>query len=205
MCVRVHGLGRVHVLIPHDIPGGDILTSRKGWKRRWTRWIPSSFQVSFSTPSQGCGACTETIAKLRAWWVRKAQIGVLILCVPAGHGRDITPVPALDVLGRGRTPYLILPTRGTVGAGAEVAPVLDLRVAEGGATVKMIFETAVVGPSHRGISCSRPFPRVRFDRPSRAIDHSYPSIFVTLKCKICESFNPCVQRKGYRGLWPASG
>ena len=54
------------------------------------------------------------------------------LCIPAGHRRDLTPVPvpALHVLGRGRAPCLILPTRGTVGAEAGVGPVLDLRVVE---------------------------------------------------------------------------
>ena len=129
-----------------------------------------------------------------------------ILCVPADHGRSLTPVPvtALHALARGRARCLILPSRGTVGAGAGVAPAPDLRVVEGGATAKTIFETAVVDRSHPGASCFYPFLRLRFDRLSRAVDHSYPSIFKTLKCMICESFNLRVQRKGYRRLCPTS-
>jgi len=56
-----------------------------------------------------------------------------ILCVPVVHERDLTlvrvpapHVPAPHVLARGRVPCLILPTRGTVGAGAGVALVPDL-------------------------------------------------------------------------------
>ena len=123
-----------------------------------------------------------------------------ILCAPAGHGRDLTPVPvpALHVLGRGRARRPILPTQDTIGAGAGVAPVPDLRVVEGGVTAKTIFETAAVGQSHRGISCSYPFLHIRFDRLSRVVNHSYPSTFVILKCTTCESFDLRVQRKGYQ-------
>ena len=124
------------------------------------------------------------------------------LCVPVGHGRDLTlvPAPALHTLARGRALCLILPIQGTVGAGAGVAPVLDLRVVEGGVTAKMIFETAVVGRSRQGISCSYPFLHIRFDRLSEAINHSHPSTFVILKCTICEPFNPRVQREEYQQL-----
>lgn len=50
-----------------------------------------------------------------------------ILCVPVAHERDLTLVlvPALHVLARGRVPCHTLRTRGTVGAGAGVARVLD--------------------------------------------------------------------------------
>lgn len=77
------------------------------------------------------------------------------LCALVGHGRDLTLVPVLRVLGRGRAPCLTLPTRGTVGAGAGVAPVLDLRVVEGGATAKTISEIAGAGRGRQGIS--RPY------------------------------------------------
>jgi len=76
------------------------------------------------------------------------------LCVLVAQGQDLTLAldPVLHVLARGRAPCLILPTRGTVGAGAGVAHVLGLRVVEGGVIAQMIFETAVVGRSHRRIS-----------------------------------------------------
>jgi hypothetical protein len=76
------------------------------------------------------------------------------LCVLVAQGRDPTlaPVPVLHVLARGRAPCLTLPTRGTVGAGAGVARVLDLRVVGGGVTAQMIFEIAVAGRGHRRIS-----------------------------------------------------
>ena len=48
---------------------------------------------------------------------------ILILCIPAAHGRDLTLVP---VLGRGRPPCFTLPLRGTAGARAGVARVRDL-------------------------------------------------------------------------------
>ena len=89
------------------------------------------------------------------------------LCVPVSHGRDLTlvPAPALHALARGRALCLILPVQGAVGAEAGVAPVPDLRVVEGGVTAKMIFETAVLGRSRRGISYSLyPFLHIHFDR-----------------------------------------
>jgi len=50
------------------------------------------------------------------------------LCVLVAHERDLTLVlvPALHALVRGRAPCLILPTRGTVGAGVGAARVLGL-------------------------------------------------------------------------------
>lgn len=75
------------------------------------------------------------------------------LCVPAGHGRDLTlvPVPVLHVLGRGRAPCPTLLIRGTAGVG--VARVLDQRVVEGEVIAKTTSETAVVGLGHQGSSC----------------------------------------------------
>ena len=217
MRVRTHVLGRVrvlgpvpaHVLVLHGILGGATLTSLPFW-------VGTVDGVEVGLGPEGVdgevgaadtvklpGLALHHVAAVRDLHGDDRQATSVadtegagrgrphILCVPAGHGPDLTPVlvPALHVLGRGRAPCLILPTRDTAGAGAGVAPVLDLRVMEGGATAKTIFETAVVGPSHQGISCSYCFLRIRFDHLSRAINHSYPSTFVTLKCTTCESFN----------------
>lgn len=77
------------------------------------------------------------------------------LCVLVAQGRDLTLalVPVLRVLVRGRAPCPTLPTRGTVGVGAGVARVLDLRATEGEVTAQMISETVVVGRGHQRISC----------------------------------------------------
>ena len=228
MRVRTHVLGRVrvlglvpaHVLVLHGILGGATLTSLPDLEGT-VEGVEVGLgpegvegEVAAADTVKLPGLALHHVAAVRDLHGDDRQVTSVadtegadrgrphILCVPAGHGRDLTPVlvRALRVLGRGRAPCLILPTQGTVGAGAGVAPVLDLRVVEGGATAKTIFETAVVGPSHRGINYSYPFLHTRFDRLSRVVNHSYPSTFVTLKCTTCESFDLRVQRKGYQRL-----
>jgi len=106
------------------------------------------------------------------------------LCVLVVQGRDLTLAldPVLHVLARGRAPCLTLPTRGTVGAEAGVAHVLGLRVVEGGVTAQMIFETAVVGRSHRGISYLY-FPLYLFCLPCNITRSTFHLSVSYLACK----------------------
>ena len=123
------------------------------------------------------------------------------LCVLAAQGRDLTLAldPVLHVLARGRAPCLTLPTRGTVGAGAGVARVPDPRAVEGGVTAQMIFETAVVGRSHRGTSYLY-FPLYLFCPPCNItcstlhLPASYPA---------CNGSTPI--NNGHRGIPTSSG
>ena len=182
MRVRAHVLGRVrglglvpaHVLVLHGMPGGAIPTSLpdlEGTVEEVEVGLgPEGVEeeVGAVDTVQLPGPVLHHVAGVQGLHGGDHQaMSVVdmegadrgrphILCVPVGHGRDLTLVlvPALHVLGRGRAPCLILPTQGTVGAEAGVAPVLDLRVVEGGAIAKTIFETAVVGRSHREISYS---------------------------------------------------
>jgi len=217
--VRVLGLVPAHVLVLHGIPGGAILTSLPGLEGTvggvevglGPEGVEEEVGAVDSVKLLGLvlhhvagalGLCGDGRQATSVAGTEGADRGRRhILCVPAGHGRDLTrvPVPALHVLVRGRARCLIPPTRGTVGAGAGVAPVHDPRVVEGGATAKTTSETAVVDRSHRGINCSYPFLRIRFDHLSRATSHSYSSTFVTLKCTICKTFNLRVQRKDTNG------
>ena len=218
--VRAHVLGSIcvlglvpaHTLVLHGIPGGAILTSLPDLEGT-VEGVEEEVDAVDTVKLLGLGL--HHVAGVQglhgddrqATSVPESTEGAdrgrpHTLCVPVGHGRDLTlvPPPALHTLARGRALCLILPIQGAVGAEAGVAPVPDLRVVEGGVTAKMIFETAVVGRSRQGISCSSPFLHIRFDRLSEAINHSHPSTFVILKCTICEPFNPRAQREEYQQL-----
>jgi len=150
--VRAHVLGRPRVLVLghghglHGIAEGTILTSLPGMVD-----TVEGAEVGLGLVEEAEGVGVVDIVKalglvlhyvaglldLRADGRRVTSVegtedagrGRLhILCVPVVHERDLTlvRVPAPHVLARGRVPCLILPTRGTVGAGAGVALVPDL-------------------------------------------------------------------------------
>lgn len=173
---RVHVLGLDHGLGPHVIAGDAILTSLQGMVGT-VEGVGAGLVLVEEV--EGEGDVVDTVEPL-GLVLRLVGVGPHVddhqatnvagtegagrgrprtLCALVGRGRDLTLVPALHVLDRGRAPCLTLPTRGTVGAGAGVVPVLDLRVVEGGATAKTIFEIAGAGRGHQGIS--HPYLSVR--------------------------------------------
>ena len=170
--VRVLGLVLDHGLAPRDIAGDAILMNPRGMAA-----MVEGVEVGLELVEEVEGEA-DVVDIVKALGLVLHLVGVLdphadgrqamsvagmegaergrlhILCVLVAQGRDLTLalVPVLRVLARGRAPCLTLPTRGTVGVGAGVAHVLDLRVMEGGVTVQMIFETAVAGRGHQRTS-----------------------------------------------------
>lgn len=168
--VRVLGLDRG--LGPRGTAGGAILMNLRG-----TVDTVEGVEVGLG-PVEGVEGAPDVAGTVKALGLVRPLAGVLdpradgrqatnvagtegagrdlprTLCVLVAHGRDLTLVlvPVLHALARGRALCLTLPTRGTVGAGAGAARVLDPSAVEGGATAKTTFETAVVGRGHRGSS-----------------------------------------------------
>ena len=142
--VRVLGLVLDRALGPHGLAGGAIRTSPRG-----TADTVEGVEVGLGLVEEVEGEA-DAVDIVRTPSLVHRHVGVLgphadghqatsvadmegaeqgrlhTLCVLVAHGRDLTLVLALHVLGRGRAPCLTLPTRGPVGAGAGVARVLDL-------------------------------------------------------------------------------
>jgi len=144
--VRVLGLVHDHGLGPHDIAGGAILTSLRGMGGMaegaevglgLVRGVEGEADVVGIVKPPGLVLHLAGVLDLHADGRRAMNVADMdggerghphTLCVLAAHGRDLTLVlvPALRVPVRGRAPCLTPPTRGTVGAGAGAARVLDL-------------------------------------------------------------------------------
>ena len=141
--VRVLGLVLDRALGPHGIAGGAIRTNPRGMAD-----TVEGVEVGLGLVGEVEGGA-DVVDIVRTPSLAHRHEGVLdphadghqatsvvdtegaerghlhTLCVLVAHGRDLTLVLALHVLGRGRAPCLTLPTRGPVGAEAGVARVLD--------------------------------------------------------------------------------
>ena len=134
--VRVLGLVRAHGHGLRDITGGAILTSLRGMEG-----TVEGAEVGLGLVGEVAGEA-DVVGTVKPPGLVHHLAGVPdphgdglqatnvvdtdgaerglphTLCGLVVHGRDLTLVPALHALVRGRAPCLTPPTRGTVGAGA---------------------------------------------------------------------------------------